>query len=92
MSETQEEPEAANSDAAALISQGEIDAAALIAQGASEETGAAVAKGFAPLTANYGEVLVLDSVCMECYGQGRTMLMPTEIPRFGRVVVTSFEV
>ena len=70
----------------------EIDAATLIAQSASEHVAAAEGGGFAPLTANYGEVLQLESVCMECYGQGRTMLMPTEIPRFGRVIVTSFEV
>lgn len=48
-------------------------------------------QGFPKLTANYGEVLEIESACMACYGRGLTKLMPTEIPRFGRVVVTSFE-
>eukprot|EP00357_Protocruzia_adherens_P006474 CAMPEP_0114982670 /NCGR_PEP_ID=MMETSP0216-20121206/6256_1 /TAXON_ID=223996 /ORGANISM="Protocruzia adherens, Strain Boccale" /LENGTH=492 /DNA_ID=CAMNT_0002344533 /DNA_START=96 /DNA_END=1574 /DNA_ORIENTATION=+ len=37
-----------------------------------------------------GEVTSIDSLCMECYAQGKTNLMMTTIPFFKEIIISSF--
>jgi ZPR1 zinc finger protein len=64
-------------------------------QARSEEAmgdeGAELHGGLPTLSAQNGEVLEIQSLCMNCGAQGVTRVMPTTIPRFGQVVIMSFE-
>ena len=48
-------------------------------------------QAFPVLRAELNECLNVESLCMACEQQGKTNILPIEIPHFGRVVVMAFE-
>ena len=60
-------------------------------RGGGDGSGTGAKGGFPTLTATDGEVLAVESLCMNCGEQGTTRILPTTIPRFGQVVIMAFE-
>ena len=60
-------------------------------RGGGDGSGTGAKGGFPTLTATDGEVLAVESLCMNCEEQGTTRILPTTIPRFGQVVIMAFE-
>lgn len=60
-------------------------------RGGGDGSGQEPSGGFPTLTATDGEVLAVESLCMNCGEQGTTRILPTTIPHFGQVVIMAFE-
>eukprot|EP00960_Hanusia_phi_P015732 463302-Hanusia_phi.AAC.10 len=60
-------------------------------RGADDAASADVHESFPALRAELNECLSVESLCMVCEEQGKTNILPIEIPHFGRVVVMAFE-
>jgi hypothetical protein len=58
--------------------------------GQGDDENADTHDGFAPLSANDNERLDVDSLCMACGETGRTSILPTIIPKFGRIIIMAF--
>ena len=60
-------------------------------RGGGDDSAPGETGGFPTLKATDGEVLAVESLCMNCGEQGTTRILPTTIPRFGQVVIMAFE-